>query len=235
MSPLLPTLISLLKRLFREYVTNVANPSGPRCAESLRHPSEAPGELLNSPNLNTTIDLGRLVFSLITFNARGIKSSCDYVNQILRDFSPYVICCINEHWLHTYDNHFLDNLFTNFKSTFECASEPRDSAIPRSVKGKGGVAILWHSALNHLVVPVSSPRSDRVVGVRICSTPAAVVFSVYLPTRSGCTDKFKSVMDELDVCISLYSSDVILFAGDFNADPGVGDGSGIPSFSRPSQ
>ena len=48
-----------------------------------------------------------------------------------------------------------------------------------------------------------------------------IIFSVYFPTRSGCTDHFKSVMDELDACLSLFPSETVIFAGDFNADPGL--------------
>ena len=68
-----------------------------------------------------------------------------------------------------------------------------------------------------------------MVGIRFACDPLVVLFSCYLPTRSGCTDPFKNVMDLLDSCFSLYHNEVLLFSGDFNAAPGLSAG----SFSRP--
>ena len=85
-----------------------------------------------------------------------------------------------------------------------------------------GVAILWSPKLNDLISPITSPRNDRLLGIRISTfSRPTVVFSVYLPCRSGGMDPFKSVMDELDSLFALFPDDIILFAGDFNANPGV--------------
>ena len=94
--------------------------------------------------------------------------------------------------------------------------------IPRFIRGRSRVAILWSLKLNDLVSPITSPRNDRSVGIRISTFPCPIVlFSVYLPCRSGGTDPFKSVMDELDSLFTLFPNDTILFACDFNANPGV--------------
>ena len=45
------------------------------------------------------------------------------------------------------------------------------------------------------------------------------ISSVYLPTRSGCTDNFKESLDSLSVIAGKYIGKAI-FLGDFNADPG---------------
>ena len=51
------------------------------------------------------------------------------------------------------------------------------------------------------------------------------VFSVYLPTRSGCTDNFKESLDTLQVIKEkLDPSGIVIFAGDLNADPGIHGG-----------
>ena len=51
------------------------------------------------------------------------------------------------------------------------------------------------------------------------------IISVYLPSRSGCTDHFKEALDQLDAAISLLppSADIIIM-GDFNADLGAHGG-----------
>ena len=85
---------------------------------------------------------------------------------------------------------------------------------------------MWHESLSSRI-PV--PRGERLVGIRLSSRPPVLLFSCYLPTRSGCTDLFKSVLDELDSCFTLYVGEILLFAGDFNADPGLL----VDSFCRP--
>lgn len=50
-------------------------------------------------------------------------------------------------------------------------------------------------------------------------------FSVYLPSRSGCTDVFRESLDYLDSLINLYGIDNdIVVLGDFNADLGLHGG-----------
>ena len=48
------------------------------------------------------------------------------------------------------------------------------------------------------------------------------IISVYLPSRSGCTDDIKESLDQLDAAITLLSpgTDIIIM-GDFNADLGL--------------
>ena len=51
------------------------------------------------------------------------------------------------------------------------------------------------------------------------------VFSVYLPSRSGCTDNFKESLDMLQMIKEkLDPSGIVIFAGDLNADPGTHGG-----------
>ena len=81
-------------------------------------------------------NLSYISISLITYNVRGIKNSFDYINQLLKFFSPNIILCVNEHWLHTYDLGIFDKLFPNFQSTAaECAHDSKGSAVPRLREG----------------------------------------------------------------------------------------------------
>ena len=64
---------------------------------------------------------------------------------------------------------------------------------------------------------------DRIVGIHLLPSRRSICFfSVYLPTRSGCTDDFQNCLDQLDSLLSFYglSSDIVLL-GDFNADLGL--------------
>ena len=66
----------------------------------------------------------------------------------------------------------------------------------------------------------------RVVGIQLLTNSCPITFlSVYLPSRSGCTDDFRESLDYLDSLISNLGlvSDIIII-GDLNADPGPAGG-----------
>ena len=62
----------------------------------------------------------------------------------------------------------------------------------------------------------------RVIGIQLLSVPRPPFFlSVYLPSRSGCTDDFKEALDYIDAVINTYGFDNdIVILGDMNADIG---------------
>ena len=154
----------------------------------------------------------------VKFNYMCVHSLCD---------SQPLIGCINEHWLHSFDQNFLASIHSDyhFVSSSVPNTETSSYMFSSTIRGHGGVASLWHKSFDNFVVPIRSPRSDRLIGVRIrCQPVDLVIFSVYLPTRSGCTSLFTEVMDLLDSCFTLVPDAVIIFAGDFNADPGLAGG-----------
>jgi hypothetical protein len=101
-----------------------------------------------------------------------------------------------------------------------CAGDS-DDYIPRLIRGHGGCAVLWHHNFHGKVTPLSTPKSEHVVGIKLSAIPNdLIIFSVYLPCRSGCTEKFRQVLDVLDSVFLTYPQARIIFAGDLNADPG---------------
>ena len=84
-------------------------------------------------------------------------------------------------------------------------------------------SILWHKSLQPYVQKVNdSISTDRVVGIRLVIVDHPICFpSVYLPTRTGCTDDFKECIDYLDAVLDRLSFDNdVIIMGDLNADPG---------------
>ena len=79
----------------------------------------------------------------------------------MKEYSLYAIFCLNEHWLHPY---VFKDLFPDYCFSYECDDDPKDSTFPGLVKGKGGVATLWHSSLNRSVTLISS-RFERTIGI----------------------------------------------------------------------
>ena len=80
------------------------------------------------------------------------------------------------------------------------------------------MATFWHKSL-HQVQKLKQFANHHCVGITLDNNTS--VFSVYLPTRSGCTDSFKESLDTLQVIEEkLDPSGIVIFAGDLNEDPG---------------
>ena len=164
-------------------------------------------------------------------NLRGFKSNTDYFRSILISHDVFAI---SEHWLHDYDLHLLNSFNSDYVFHSVCSPSTEDSVWcrPRYLRGHGGVAIAWRKALQNVFKIDTSP-SHRVVGIKVLTDSRPVCFlSVYLPSRSGCTDDFRESLDYLDSLINTlgYDCDIVIL-GDFNADPGP---SGGPKCSTPS-
>ena len=84
------------------------------------------------------------------------------------------------------------------------------------------MALGWHKSLDKFISPLPFVSSYRMVGIEYNPPRHSLyIISVYLPSRSGCTDEFKISLDQLDAAIQLLplGADVIIM-GDFNADLG---------------
>lgn len=77
---------------------------------------------------------------------------------------------------------------------------------------------MWPKCMDPMM---SSPRSDRIVDIRIKAKPINfIIFSVYLPARSGSTEGFRDLLDLVDAAILHYCGEMVVIAGDLNADLG---------------
>ena len=102
---------------------------------------------------------------MISFNTRGLKSNIDYVRDLCHNNNNFpLVLCLSEHWLHSYDLHVLSTISDSFQ--FNAKSED-DVYIPRLIRGKGGVAILWSKILDPFVTVISQPCNDQIIGIRL--------------------------------------------------------------------
>ena len=93
---------------------------------------------------------------------------------------------------------------------------------PQYRRGHGGVAILWRKNLYN-VQKLKQFASHCCMGISVDNS--TFIFSVYLPSRTGCTDSFKEALDTLQVIKEKFNpSGLLIFAGDLNADPGASGG-----------
>ena len=85
-------------------------------------------------------------------------------------------------------------------------------------RGHGGVAICIHNKYEHLIEPIPD-GGNRIVGIRLNTTPPILILCVYLPCRGNSnTDLFQETLDELSEIIEKYKNKAnILLGGDMNA------------------
>ena len=170
------------------------------------------------------------ILKIRCLNLRGFKSNTDYFRLIL---GSYDVFAISEHWLHDY-LHLLNSFSSDYVFHSVCSPTTEDSVWcrPRYLRGHGGVAIGWRKSLQNISKLDTSP-SHRVIGIKLLSDPRPLcILSVYLPSRSGCTDDFRESLVCLDSLVNSlgYDNDIIIL-GDFNADLGPAGG---PNCSTPS-
>ena len=175
--------------------------------------------------MTSSTDTGSQHLRVGCLNIRGLKTNTYYTHQLL---DQHDIFAISEHWLHTYELQSLQALHPdfNFLSSAPPAEEDDLYCRPRYLRGHGGVAIAWRKSLDHHISKLDNSSSHRVVGISLQAQPRPIcLLSVYLPTRTGCTDIFKESLDYLDSMINLlgYENDVFIL-GDMNADLGLTGG-----------
>ena len=95
-----------------------------------------------------------------------------------------------------------------------------DLCLPSNRKvGKGGVAIMWRSALsnNNSVLDIDS---DRICGIqyRLCKNVNIYILQIYAPCSGNSIVFYREFVDYLQTLISLYSDNgTVVVMGDFNA------------------
>ena len=137
-------------------------------------------------------------------------SNADYINILHKRLH---IMAISEHWLHYYELNRLGNLNRNFRFHSLSSATEEDPVFcrPRNIRGHGGV--------DKCVTKLTLPNTHRVIGIQLLSLPRPTCFlSVYLPSRSGCTDDFKEALDYIDAVINTYGFDNDIVILDMNAD-----------------
>ena len=84
--------------------------------------------------------------------------------------------------------------------------------------GHGGVAICIHNKYEHLIEPIPY-GGNRIVGIRLNTTPPILILCVYLPCRgTSNTGLFQETLDELSEILEKYKNKAnILLGGDMNA------------------
>ena len=159
--------------------------------------------------------------SLCTWNSRGMCAAVPYLRELT---SRHEFIFVTEHWLHSNRlskfREISDNICSWGKS-----SKYSDAEYYGSVRGQGGVAVLWDKTLGG-VTPLNHITHDRICGVRWENAKGAIcnLFCVYLPAK-GNEESFEQVVDELSAILdSTEDGSYNIICGDLNADLGKAGG-----------
>ena len=95
----------------------------------------------------------------------------------------------------------MDNMY------YSVSSSDTDLLLPLSRRvGKGGVCLLWHNKLNHLVTPIPCD-SDRIIGIQVQYSEHnfVFIFQVYFPSSNHSVAKYQEVLSHLENIVSQYN------------------------------
>ena len=159
--------------------------------------------------------------SLCVWNSRGLSASIPYIRELS---TQHDIILLTEHWLHSNRLKKLGEI-SNRMNFCARASKHSDADNYGSIRGQGGVAILWKKELS-CITPLNWITHDRICGVRLENTKGTIfcILCVYLPAV-GSDEDYDQIIDELSAILNnIEEGSYILIGGDFNADLGTSGG-----------
>lgn len=154
--------------------------------------------------------------NIASWNATGIMSCASYASALLRRKDLYFLG-ICEHWIYPQNSSFLNTINNEYTGLAIC---DRALNVPSGRRvGKGGVALLWHRALNNFVTPLDID-SDRICGIqyRVNERLSIYILQVYTPCNNYTISVYREFIYYLHAVASTYSQNgLLILIGDFNA------------------
>ena len=157
---------------------------------------------------------------MYTFNIEGASRNYAYTNTTLYKAD---ILCIQEHWLHQFEKHRLQDLLPGWKN-FQAKSYDEASLTPNTHRptGRGGVATLWSQHLDTYARPHEEEGNERILLTTfdLPNFPVCII-NCYLPSgvESTALANFCSDLDALhELCQKYGPTHHVLICGDLNAD-----------------
>ena len=158
----------------------------------------------------------------MSYNCRGLRTGnsayeCSRrrtLNDLLID---HQILCLQETWLTKQDLACLNIIHPNFHGVGEATVSENDSLQRRHPPG--GVAILWHTAVENNVVPLHL-NVDWAVGIEVTmQSKRFIIINVYLPYESVDNEPlFINRLTHICSLVSSFDTTGVFITSDFNAD-----------------
>ena len=153
---------------------------------------------------------------IATCNSKGIGvGKIQYINELMRNHD---MLFIQEHWQKPALLSVLSESLPGVEAHGVSALNDTELLTGRP---HGGTAILWNSALNLCITPVST-ESHRLCAVKVAKPTGELLFlaiSVYMPTDSAAHHaEYEDVLREISRLCAAEGDDRILLGGDWNTD-----------------
>ncbi|CAC5422160.1 unnamed protein product [Mytilus coruscus] len=143
--------------------------------------------------------------NLLTFNIEGFNSNKLYLETLSKRSD---ILFLQEHWLHSYEKHKLDEFLQDFICYTKCFD---DNLLSE--------AICIHKKFEKFV-ELLPDGGNRIIGIKFNTTQPFIFLSTYLPCRGNANsiDNYQEILDELSEIYIKYSNVFrIVIGGDMNA------------------
>ena len=157
--------------------------------------------------------------NVTTWNMKGLSGASPYAHELLDNCD---ICVLTEHHLYPCELYKLDQLHQDF-DVYSRSSSMLDNSRISSIRGFGGIAVMWRSNIDHMISRCTDMGNYRIIVVKIEYPDGRKLYiiRVYLPQQNCYIDSFNSISDLLDSIIYRCSSQgEILIIGDTNCNFG---------------
>ncbi len=147
-----------------------------------------------------------------------METNAVYTEEIVKHTD---ILCAQEHWLFSYQKEMMKDQL-NMHGIVRAVDDENPIPPVRKPRGMGGVAILWHDRINHMV----KPQDDGNTRIVVCTISPPFqkkicLINCYLPSVNGTAKKrlYEADLDLLNEIITKYeSSHTVMLTGDMNCD-----------------
>ncbi|CAC5394456.1 unnamed protein product [Mytilus coruscus] len=156
---------------------------------------------------------------ILSFNCKNVKTIAPFIENMRNQVD---IILLQEHWLFDHELNLLDELNSHFCGKGKSINSGKNTCdlLIKSVRGYGGVAILWDRSIDQYVKPIID-GNNRIQCIELALKNPILLVSAYLPTKAE-NDKFEEFsecIDQLFEIIQKYElTHNLVIGGDFNED-----------------
>ena len=102
------------------------------------------------------------MLAIVTLNIEGIKSNSPYLKHLCDENR---ILCLQEHWLHGYENNTVQGILSGFDFNIFCFDDEQIDFELQKRRGKGGVITIWPQKFSHKIKKLE--KDERFVVIEV--------------------------------------------------------------------
>ena len=166
-------------------------------------------------NIINCREINQKTIKVSTVNIEGVKSNVPFLIELSKCEQ---IICIQEHWLHDYEQSTIENLIPIYSTFVRCWDINEKVTNFKARRGKGGVAIMWPKQWTQYIKRLDD-GNERVIGIEVKASPNSVfIINVYMPTNeTNSQSNFNTHLDILHDMIARHRQlGTVIVCGDMN-------------------